>query len=272
MSANNDFATFIENSDENLMLDALSFIFGTNSWARMMAAGACTWADRSPPEGSVALQWWYPFSVAMPGVSVSMMSGYRSFKVVRQNTSGELVPVNVEVHCELGAARIKSVDTMLAQMDPGFMVPMPRFLCPVFDWLWFSWEERTGQDQQSLFVDEDGLFEDVQAVHQTLLHSRYARFHRLDTVVSHLESPAVAEPVSDVQEGESGQDSVENGEAGVVRVSSGSSTGPGAGELHRAALARHRYPGRVRRRPSFVNMEDASSDGANGSNSEFEDV
>ena len=55
------------------------------------------------------------------------------------------------------------------------MVPMPRFLCLVFDWLWFSWEERTGQDQQSLFVDEDGLFEDDRAVHQTLLHSRSRR-------------------------------------------------------------------------------------------------
>ena len=97
------------------------------------------------------------------------MSGYRLFKVVRQNTSGELVPVNVEVHCNTGAARIKSVYTQLAQMEPGFMVLMPHFLCLVFDWLWFSWEERMGQDQQSLFVDEDGLFEDDRAVHQTLL-------------------------------------------------------------------------------------------------------
>ena len=270
MSANNDFAMFVENHDESLMLDAMSFIFGSNSWARMMAAGACTWADRSPPQGSVALQWWYPFNIAMPGVSVTTLSGYRSFKVVRQNTSGELVPVNVEVHCETGAARIKSVDTQLAQMDPGFMVPMPRFLCLVFDWLWFSWEERTGQDQQSLFVDEDGLFEDDRAVHQTLLRSRYARFHRLDTVVSHLEPSASRESVGNVQERESGHDSVENGgTSGAVRVSSGSSTGPEAGEIHRAALARHRYPGRAGGRPSFMDMDDASSDGADSSDSDF---
>ena len=130
-----------------------------------------------------------------------------------------------------------------------------------------------GQDQQSLFVDEDGLFEDDRAVHQTLLRSRYVHFHRLNTVVSHLESPAVAEAVGDVQEGESGQERVENGgTSGAVRVSASSSTGPGAGELHRAALAHHRYPGRSHCRPSFVNMEDASSDGANGSDSEFEDA
>ena len=50
------------------------------------------------------------------------------------------------------------MDTQLARMDPGFMVPMPCFLCLVFDWLWFSWEERIG-DQQSLFVDEEELLE-----------------------------------------------------------------------------------------------------------------
>ena len=105
----------------------------------------------------------------MPGVSVTTLSGFCLFKVVRQNTSGELVLVNIKVHCNMGAARIKSVDTQLVQMDLGFMVPMPCFLCLVFDWLWFRWEESTGQDQQSLFVDEDGLFEDDRAVHQTLL-------------------------------------------------------------------------------------------------------
>ena len=90
------------------------------------------------------------------------------------------------------------------------MVPMSHFLCLVFDWLWFSWEERTGQDQQSLFVDEDGLFKDDRAVHQTLLCSRYACFHHLDTVVSHLEPSASGESVSNVQERESGQNSIEN--------------------------------------------------------------
>ena len=127
------------------------------------------WADRSPPQGSVALQWWYPFNVSMPGVSVTSLSGYRSFKVVRQNTSGELVLVNIKVQSDMGAARIKSVDMQLAQMDPGFMVLMPCFLCHIFEWFWFSWEERTRQNQQSLFVNEDGLFKDDRAVHQTLL-------------------------------------------------------------------------------------------------------
>ena len=149
------------------------------------------------------------------------------------------------------------------------MVPMPRFLCLVFDWLWFSWEER-GQDQQSLFVDEDGLFKDDRAVDQTLLRSRYARFHRLDTVVSHLEPSASRESVGNVQERESGHDSVENdGTSGAVRVSSGSLTGPEAGEVHHAALARHRYPGRTRGRPFFMDMDDASSDGTNSGNSDF---
>ena len=52
-----------------------------------------------------------------------------------------------------------------------------------------------GQDQQSLFADKDGLFEDDRAVHQTLLRSRYACFHRLDTVVSHLEPSALENPL-----------------------------------------------------------------------------
>ena len=123
-------------------------MFGPNSWARMMAAGACTWADRSPPQGSVALQWWYPFNIAMPGVSVTSLSGYHSFKVVRQNTSGELIPVNVEVHCDTGAARIKSVDTQLAQMDPGFMVPMP---CFVLFLTGFGLAGRRGWDKYTIF-------------------------------------------------------------------------------------------------------------------------
>ena len=83
MSANNNFSMFVKNHEESLMLDVMSFIFGSSSWARMMAAGACTWADRSPPQGSVALQWWYPFHITMPGVSDTFLSGYCSFKVVR---------------------------------------------------------------------------------------------------------------------------------------------------------------------------------------------
>ena len=69
-----------------------------------------------------------------------------------------LFSVNVEVHCDTGAVRIKSIDVQLVRMDLGFMVPMPCFLCLVFDWLWFSWEERIG-DQKSLFVDEEELLE-----------------------------------------------------------------------------------------------------------------
>ena len=45
MSANNNFAMFVENPDESLMVEMISFTFGLNSWARMMASGACTWAD-----------------------------------------------------------------------------------------------------------------------------------------------------------------------------------------------------------------------------------
>ena len=62
------------------------------------------------------------------------------------------------------------------------------------------------------------------------------------------------------------------GTSGAVRVSSGSSTGPEAGEIHRAALARHRYPGRAGGRPSFMDMDDASSDGTNSSDSDFQDI
>ena len=45
MSANNNLPMFIENQDEGLMLDAMSFSFGSSSRARMMTAGTCTWAD-----------------------------------------------------------------------------------------------------------------------------------------------------------------------------------------------------------------------------------
>ena len=132
-----------------------------------------------------------------------------------------------------------------------------------------------GQDQDNLFINEDGLLEDDWAVHQTLVHSRYACFHCLDNDVAHIESSASGEPVSDVQEHEFGQESVENGgTSGVVRVSSGSSTGPEAGEVHRAAIAHHQYPGRSGSRPSFMDMDDddPSSDGANSSNSDFQDA
>ena len=135
---------------------------------------------------------------------------FACLKLLGRTLLGNVSPVNIEVHCNMGVSRIKSVDTQLAQMDPGFMVPMPCFLCLVFDWLWFSWEEKTGHDQQSLFVNEDGLFKDDRAVHQTLLCSRYAHFHCLDTAVAHLESSASGEPVSDIQECESGQESVQN--------------------------------------------------------------
>ena len=108
------------------------------------------------------------------------------------------------------------------------------------------------------------------------MHSRYARFHRLDTIVSHLEpsasgeSAASGESVGNVQEHQSGHDSVENnGTSGAVRVSSGSSTEPEAGEVHRAALACHRYPGRTAGRPSFMDMADTSSDGADSSDSDL---
>ena len=64
--------------------------------------------------------------------------------------------------------------------------------------------------------------------------------------------------------------SIKNGgTSGAVRVSSGSSTGPEAGEVHHAALACHRYPGRSCSRPSFRDMDDASSDGTNGSDLDF---
>ena len=120
-----------------------------------------------------------------------------------------------------------------------------------------------------MFVDEDGLFEDDRAVHQTLLHSSYAHFHCLDTVVSHLQPSASGESVGNVQECESGQNSIENsGTSGAVRVSPVPSTGPEAGEVHHAALARHRYPGRTGDRPSFMDMDDASSD-TNSSDSDF---
>ena len=52
-------------------------------------------------------------------------------------------------------------------------------------------------------------------------------------------------------------------------MSSGLSTGPGAGELHCAALACHGYPVRTGNRPSFMDMDDSSSDGTDGSNLVF---
>ena len=76
--------------------------------------------------------------------------------------------------------------------------------------------------------------------------------------------------MSDIQEWESGQERVKNsGTSGAVRVSSGSLTGPEVGEVHRASLAHHRYPGRTGGRPSFIDMDDASSDGADSSDSDF---
>ena len=49
----------------------LDEIFGT-IWMNWISR---CWPDRLPPQGSVALQWWYPFNIAMPGVSVMSLSG-----------------------------------------------------------------------------------------------------------------------------------------------------------------------------------------------------
>ena len=181
----------------------------------------------------------------MPGVSSTTLSGYHSYTMVRQNASGELLPVNAKVHCKKGAARIKSVDSQLARMDPGFMVPMPCFIFLVFDWLWVGWEVRMGKIRKGcLLMKMDSLRM------SRLLTRHFCVPGMLVSTVLTLLSLTLSllpleNPFSDVQEGESGQESVENGgPSGAVHVSFGSSTGPEAGEVHCAALACHRYCGR----------------------------
>ena len=67
------------------------------------------------------------------------MSEWTGCKFVRQDPSGVFNVCRVEVHCATGAAKLVEVGIDLVNWEPGFMSPLPWFVCVCvcvsLDWL-----------------------------------------------------------------------------------------------------------------------------------------
>ena len=98
------------------------------------------------------------------------------------------------MHNISGAAVTTTVHEQLPHLEPGFMVPLPRFMCILLDWLCVGWIARGHKaitEEDSAFVDEDRLF--TEDKERKLLRSLtvswlvYARSLRLNTCVESME-------------------------------------------------------------------------------------
>ena len=199
---------------------------------------------------SVALQWFYPFNSGVDGVATPGDEQFKKIMFVRQGVGGILHPCTVRVHNLTGAAVIETIHEQLAHLEPGFMVPLPRFVCVSLDWLfagWYARNEKAIAEENSVFVDEDGLFtedEERELLRSlTMSRSTYARSVRLTTCTKCMEICGRTVNGVDVQH-EGAPDSSSDSKTGSepVRVGTGgvsvASVGSEAGKLHRAALAR----------------------------------
>ena len=54
---------------------------------------------------------------------------------MRQDPEGFFNPCTVQVHNVTGAAVMTTVHKQLPDLEPGFMVPLPCFMCISLDWL-----------------------------------------------------------------------------------------------------------------------------------------
>ena len=91
---------------------------------------------------------------------------------MRQDPEGFFNPCTVQVHNITGAAVMTTMHKQLPHLEPGFMVPLPRFMCLSLDWLFVGWNARCHKaiaEEDSGFVDEDGLF--TEDKERKLLHS-----------------------------------------------------------------------------------------------------
>ena len=153
------------------------------------------------------------------------------------------------MHNLTGAAAIERMHEQLTHLEPGFMVPLPRFVCVSLDWLfagWYTRNEKAIAEEDSVFVDEDGLFTEDEEwellCSLTMSRSTYARSFCLSTCTDSMQICGHAIDSVNVEK-EGAPDPSSNREAGSepVRVGTGgasvASVRSEAGKLHRAALA-----------------------------------
>ena len=115
----------------------LRLTLGRTCWA-----GLTLWASASPTKEYVALQWFYPFNFGLDGVTIPGNEEFRDVKFVRQDPEGFFNPCTVQVHNVTGAAVMTTVHKQLPHLEPGFMVPLLRFMCISLDWLFVGWNTR----------------------------------------------------------------------------------------------------------------------------------
>ena len=138
MTSQADIDCFFSNGGEALVREAVSFVFGRDNWARSLVGANLGWNERAPPAGVMAKQWFFPFySRMVSGVGgKAEVDKWTSCEFVRQDSSGVFKVCHCDVHCGTGAAKLVEVGVDLLNWEPGFMSPLPRFVCVSLDWLY----------------------------------------------------------------------------------------------------------------------------------------
>ena len=249
MSADDSRSNAGDRSDERDVFHAFDFALAPHSWAHMFRAGFSSWAQSSPPEDLTALQWFYPFNFGLEGVAIPGEDTHKTVQFVRQDAKGFFNPIVIEVHTLTGAARIQCVEERMLNLEPGFMVPLPGFICKSLDWMFAGWDakrEKAIADEESGFVDHDRIFtedEEWEVLRSlTMSRSEYARTGRLVGCVETLEVGGEDLQMSDVEE-EGTADTAGDGETGAkpVRIRR-PSVGSDSGNAHSASCARVEFP------------------------------
>ena len=138
MTCQTDIDCFFGEGGEALMREAVLFVFACDNWARSLIGANSGWNKRTPAAGVVAEQWLFPFNARLISglggkAEVDERTGCK-FASVRQDPSGVFNICRVEVHCATGAAKLVEVDVDLMNWEPGFMSPLPQFVCVSLDW------------------------------------------------------------------------------------------------------------------------------------------
>ena len=97
MTSHADIDCFFSNGGEALVREAMSFVFGQDNWARSLVGANSGWNERTPPEGVVAEQWFFPFNARMvSGVGgEAEVDEWTSCEFVRQDQVAFLTSVVV---------------------------------------------------------------------------------------------------------------------------------------------------------------------------------
>ena len=254
MTSQADIDCFFGDGGEALVREAVSFVFGRDNWARSLVGANSGWNERTPPVDVVAEQWFFPFNPRMiSGVGgEAEVDEWTSCEFVRQDTSGVFNLCSCDVHCATGAAKLVEVGVNLINWEPGFMAPLPRFVCVSLDWLY-----------QGFLLRTEGGRSEVE-VARVLMSMRFPS-SRADRVRTSVVAPVVApetqapSPIQATQSvSDSAVDNMETSPSNFVRVGvlRADSFGDEAGKVHRAALA-HVYPTRsnTKKRDEVIGTE-----------------